>query len=207
MAAFVEATKKIVEEEGIEAASIRRISTTAGYSSATLYLYFEDMNELITMSLISHLTDYVRDIIDSTPPNETPEETYCRTWELFCLHAFAYPTAFLNLFYGPQSNHLDAIAIKYYELFPDQLENASKLMFEMLERGSLTERNKVILISFADKMGLTEHETNLANEMTIAYFRSFLQEACEQEFSQEDIEDHVNRFMEGALFVLRKKAS
>lgn len=203
MAAFVKATKDIVEEEGVEAASIRRVSTSAGYSSATLYLYFEDVNELVTMSLISYLGDYARDIIESTPADETPGETYRRTWELFCMHAFAYPAAFFNLFYGPQARNIDAIAKKYYELFPEELENASGRVLEMLGRGDLRERNRVVLEGFASELGLSKREADLANDLTVAFFRSFLQEAAERELTDKEVAAHVDRFMEGALFVLR----
>ncbi|MBQ6410442.1 MAG: helix-turn-helix transcriptional regulator, partial [Atopobiaceae bacterium] len=67
MATFVKATKEILATEGMDAVSIRRVSSAAGYSSATLYLYFEDMNELIMMSLISNLSTYADDIINTTP--------------------------------------------------------------------------------------------------------------------------------------------
>ena len=206
MAAFVKATKKVIDEEGIEAASIRRVSTTAGYSSATLYLYFEDMSELVAVSLISYLSEYVRDTIESTPENESPEEQYRRTWVLFCKHAFARPSLFLNLYYGPQSDNLDVIAEKYYELFPGELERATGDMFEMLKRGNLRERNRVILESFAGNLGLTEHETILANDLTIAYFHSFLLDAKEHDYSKKELDKLVDRFMEGAFFVLRHES-
>ena len=204
MAAFVKATKEIVDDEGIDAASIRRVSMTAGYSSATLYLYFEDMNELITMSLISHLSEYTAAIVSSTPEDaESAEDAYLRSWKLFCEHAFANPATFLHLFYGPQSHNLDQIAKKYYELFPEDLGNASGQMLEMLGRGDLGKRNLVLLESFASDLGLSEHETELANNLTLAYFHSFLEEATKTNLSHDQIEDFTDRFIEGALFVLR----
>ncbi len=202
MAAFVAATKKIVDEEGIEAASIRRVSTTAGFSSATLYLYFEDMNELITMSLISYLSDYISDVLESTPVDEDPESEYRRTWELFCKHAFAHPSLFLHLYFGPQSDKLDSIAEKYYELFPEELQHASGRMFDMLAKGNLRERNRVLLNAFADDFGLNEHEVEIANDLTVAYFQSFLQKASTKALTEDELAVAVHRFMEGAFFVL-----
>lgn len=203
MAAFVTATKSVIDEGGIEAASIRRVSTTAGFSSATLYLYFEDINELITMSLISYLSDYVRDAIESASKDEAPMSEYCRTWLLFCKHAFANPSPFYNLYFGPQSDNLDVIARKYYELFPEELERASGRMLDMLGRGSLRERNYVLLASFAPELGLSEHEIDLANDMTIAFFRSFLHRMSENPFSEKERASACEEFLEGALFVLR----
>ena len=203
MAAFVAAAKSIIDEEGVGAVSIRRVSTTAGFSSATLYLYFEDINELITMSLISCLSDYITDIINSTPQEETPESEYNRTWRLFCEHAFAHPSQFHHLFFGPQANKIDSIAKKYYELFPEELEHATGRMFEMLGKGSLLDRNLVILESFATKLGLSAHEIEIANDLTIAYFQSFLQRAETSTWSKKQHAQAVDQFMEGAFFILR----
>lgn len=207
MASFVTAMKGIIDESGLEGTSIRRVSLATGYSSATLYLYFEDINELIMMSLVSYLSDYVSDIVESTPDNETPEEAYRRSWQLFCKHAFAHPAIFLNLFFGPQSDKLNAIAKKYYELFPEELEKASGTMFEMLERGSLLERNHVLLKSLAKEMGLTEHEAELANDLTLSYFYSFLHEAAQNSYGEEKSAALTDRFIEGAFFVLRGKCA
>ena len=207
MASFVTAMKGIIDESGLEGTSIRRVSLATGYSSATLYLYFEDINELIMMSLISYLSDYVSDIVESTPDDETPEEAYRRSWQLFCKHAFAHPAIFLNLFFGPQSDKLNAIAKKYYELFPEELEKASGTMFEMLERGSLLERNHVLLKSLAKEMGLTEHEAELANDLTLSYFYSFLHEAAQNSYGEETSAALTDRFIEGAFFVLRGKCA
>jgi len=121
MASFVKATKDLIASEGMDAISIRRVSAAAGYSSATLYLYFDDINELVTMSLISSLEAYIRDIIETTPDDETPRAEYLRTWQISCRHAFADPATYLDLFYGPRSRDLDVIAQKYYELFPEDL--------------------------------------------------------------------------------------
>lgn len=40
MAFFVEATEKILKEDGLSGVNIRRIASEAGYNSATLYNYF-----------------------------------------------------------------------------------------------------------------------------------------------------------------------
>lgn len=52
---FKEATKLIIEEEGVLGASARKIGERAGYSYATLYNYFQDTKELITLCAIDEL--------------------------------------------------------------------------------------------------------------------------------------------------------
>ncbi len=203
MASFVSVTKDIIETHGLDAISIRRISSKIGYSSATLYLYFEDVNELVTMSLISYLNAYVQDIIETTPDGyETPEDTYRRTWKLFCEHAFSNPQVFTELYFGSKRDNLGEIANKYYELFPDELENATGVMLDMLKQGNLFERNRVVIASLASKIGLDDHELDIANDLTISYFHHFLDIASAEHPDRQRRDELTEQFLEGAFFVL-----
>jgi AcrR family transcriptional regulator len=44
---FIQATKDILKGEGLAALSVRNIADQAGYSYATLYNYFKDVNDLV----------------------------------------------------------------------------------------------------------------------------------------------------------------
>lgn len=44
---FIEATKKLLRGEGLKSISVRNVAKEAGYSYATLYNYFADINDLI----------------------------------------------------------------------------------------------------------------------------------------------------------------
>jgi AcrR family transcriptional regulator len=44
---FIQATKDILRSEGIKSVSVRNIADQAGYSYATLYNYFKDVNDLV----------------------------------------------------------------------------------------------------------------------------------------------------------------
>ena len=49
---FVEATEKILREEGIPGVTIRRIAAEAGYNSATLYNYFQDLDDPVRIGVL-----------------------------------------------------------------------------------------------------------------------------------------------------------
>ena len=44
---FIQATKDILKGEGLKGISVRNIADQAGYSYATLYNYFKDINDLV----------------------------------------------------------------------------------------------------------------------------------------------------------------
>ena len=47
MRIFIEATKSLMDSVGEEGLSIRKIAAKAGYNSATIYNYFQDLDELM----------------------------------------------------------------------------------------------------------------------------------------------------------------
>ena len=44
---FVDATAEIIEEEGLENVTIRKVADKAGYNSATIYNYFSEISHLL----------------------------------------------------------------------------------------------------------------------------------------------------------------
>ncbi len=44
---FIDATKELLRGEGLSAVNVRNVADRAGYSYATLYNYFKDLNDLI----------------------------------------------------------------------------------------------------------------------------------------------------------------
>ena len=60
MTQFIRAAREIIDSEGIEKISIRKIAELTGMNSATMYLYFPDADVLTTMALMSYLENYCR---------------------------------------------------------------------------------------------------------------------------------------------------
>ena len=56
---FVEAAKQIIISEGVESISVRKVADLAGYSYATIYNYFSDLNALLTEAKQSMIRDMV----------------------------------------------------------------------------------------------------------------------------------------------------
>jgi AcrR family transcriptional regulator len=48
---FIQATKDILRGEGLKSLSVRNIADQAGYSYATLYNYFKDVNDLVFLCI------------------------------------------------------------------------------------------------------------------------------------------------------------
>lgn len=59
---FIEAAKKIALEQGGSAVTIRNSAELAGYSYATIYNYFSDLNDLLWNVSLSCMSDIVKEL-------------------------------------------------------------------------------------------------------------------------------------------------
>ena len=95
---FIEATKEILRGEGSKALSVRNIAERAGYSYATLYNYFKDQTELISLSLFD-FKDECRDAVNKNIRKSKPGKTEIKVIVVSYINYFVqYPGVF-DLFY------------------------------------------------------------------------------------------------------------
>ena len=176
MISFIQATRKIIDTEGIDQVSIRKIANQTGMNSATMYLYFSNADVLITMASMGYLEKYCRTLAADMTKMTTPEEVLRHTWDVFCRYAFEFPDIFYHVFFGQHSVPLTDIIDEYYGLFPEQLHNISGPIFDMLHEGLLSERSWKVLWPVAEDRGLTEQDARVINDMLVSYFRFLLEE-------------------------------
>jgi AcrR family transcriptional regulator len=204
MAIFIEAANEIITEEGANAVSIRNVSARAGYSSATLYLYFRDINQLIAMASIGCLRDYVSEISSTMPTLATAKEQYLYTWNAFCRHSFKNPSVFMHLFFNGRAEELGDIVKKYYSIFPNELEDITTHALGMLTAGSLYERNFNILKEYTNEVGIPQDQARIINDLTVCYYRKFLEEANEcKHLDEAYCKKLADEFMKGAEYLLK----
>lgn len=173
---FLRCTRDIIDFEGIEHVSIRRISQAAGFNSATIYLYFKDADELVTLACMGYLEAYCRTLAADLPKLRSSREVYTHTWKVFALHAFSNPQIFYHLFFAEHSCPLNQIVARYYEIYPNQLLSTDATIREMLLKGDLHNRNMQILLPLCRSLGRTDEQAELINDLTICYFKMLLEE-------------------------------
>lgn len=60
---FIDAAKEIIKEEGVKELTARKVGEKAGYSYATIYNYFNDLNTLLAYCAFDFLEDCYRYVV------------------------------------------------------------------------------------------------------------------------------------------------
>ena len=174
MSYFIEAATQIIDEEGLDSVTIRKVADIAGYNSATLYNYFENLDHLIFFALLKHFKIYVIHLDDYIKDAQNALDRYYLIWEFFCIHSFQDPRIYHTLFFKQFNQPFEDMMQVYYSFFPEELEDLSEDLQPMLLNRSLEMRNLALLKNCVDEGYLRESSLEELNEMTLLIFESML---------------------------------
>lgn len=201
---FIEATQQLIQTEGLEKLTIRKIAAKAGYNSATLYNYFSDLNHLVLFGSVCYLREYVEELTNSLRPEMNALENFQTIYRCFNDIAFRYPHIFHNLFYGKNSAALgDVLECYYHELFPEELRGLSPRMREMLVHGTMSERDSISINAMVAEGFLAPEKAEVTKQLIIDVHQTFLYEAAVRGESL-DLQAHRAQFEKLFAYILEQ---
>ena len=186
--AFVEATQALIDADGLEKISIRKIAEKAGFHNSTIYLYFKDANQLILLASLKHFNEYSRKLSEYSDMIASPTDKFLAIWQAFGETVFGKPHIFRNFFFGKYSDNLTPIIHLYYRLFPEEKPAYTKEIEEMYFGGNISQRCLQILKPLVEVEStlVTEENLQLVNTITVACLKQLLDEACADPSSDPD---------------------
>ncbi|MDO4710778.1 MAG: TetR/AcrR family transcriptional regulator [Peptostreptococcaceae bacterium] len=197
--AFVTATEKIMEEEGINKVTIRKVSDLAGYSSATIYSYFENIDHLILFSSMRFLDAYIQAIPEYIKDETTSIGVFKKVWECFAHHAFQRADIFNTLFFSKLEDRPEDHMTEYYCIYPIKDQDYPEPIQRMLRETTIYERNMILINEAIGEGYITEKNRDEISDMTIFIFESILHRVCMGEILPEEAEIKMKKYLDRIL--------
>ncbi len=94
---FITSAMKLIKKEGVKEISVRKVADDAGYSYATIYNYFEDMNHLLMCCIVRILKDcsnYI--IVEEQNTKEKIKRTIHKYLEYMLDNTYAFDLLFIE---------------------------------------------------------------------------------------------------------------
>ncbi|AMM57980.1 TPA: TetR/AcrR family transcriptional regulator [Clostridioides difficile] len=171
---FIEAAQNIMENEGIENITLRKVADMAGYNSSTLYKYFKNLDHLISFASIKYFKDYNLNISRCIENVNDEYKKYIIMWKLFCKHSFDNAQAFYQVFFNLSSDELSYITKQYYDMFPEDLGIHDSDISLMITGESIKERNKILLNNLVDTGYIPAKDLDIINDIIISFYQNLL---------------------------------
>ncbi len=205
---FVNATEKIMLEEGINKVTIRKVSDLAGYSSATIYSYFENIDHLILFSSMKFLDEYIDAIPEYIKDEKKPINIFKKVWECFAHFAFKRADIFHAMFFSKLDKKSENYMTDYYCIYPIKDKDYPEIIQKMLRGTTIYERNQILIDDCVKDGYVTKANSDEISEMAVFIFESILHRVCMNELSPAEAEEKMKKYLNRILAIegLNKKS-
>ncbi len=172
--AFIENTNKIIKEEGLSKVKIRKVASKAGFNSATIYNYFENLDHLILLALMKYLKDYTSSIPEYLSNAKNSMDRFLKDWECFCYYSFKNPEIYYSIFFADIGRNFNEYIKEYYKLYPEELGNQNEDISSMLLKYNIYERNMVLVNECVKEGFIKAEDAESLNEISILLYEGML---------------------------------
>ncbi|PIC63492.1 TetR family transcriptional regulator [Sporosarcina sp. P13] len=171
---FIEATEQVIEKEGVQHVTARKIADLAGYTSSTIYNYFEELNHLIFFGSLRFLDEYITDLSKYIDREEEPLEKYLSSWECFCKHSYNNPQIYNVIFISDLGSELNELLKRYYKIYPNDLLKLPEEIKMLVMENDLSKRSKGMLHNAVQNKHLSDESLEAIVDITILMWKGML---------------------------------
>ena len=205
---YVVKASQIIEQEGIGAISIRRLSREMGCSTTTMYRHFRNLDELLFYAVLGKLNTYIENLNRCVSGWKTIWDMHFCIWEQYAKQAFLRPEAFDLLFFNNIGTELGDALKEYYEMFPETIVDTPPIIQHMLELPGYYERDYCILQKLVDQQVMSRQTARKINHIEcnlyLGYFKSVMHSHLSEEQKLRLVEQFLTEIRELIALYLEK---
>ena len=188
---YIQKAHEIIQQEGIQAVSIRRIAKEMGCSSASLYRYFDNVSELLYYAELRILTGYIDRLNEAEKSWKNMWQVYVGVWDCYATEAFHNPEAYNLLFFEYNNVKLKEAMREYYEMFPEDIVNVNRFFYNMLQTPSFLARDFEMCKRCINVGGITYDNAVKLNRMVCMLFEGYFKDVYENGIEEEQIPERI----------------
>lgn len=207
MTYFIEAANEIIKEEGINSITIRKVADKAGFNSATIYNYFENLDHLVLFAAMKHIKEYALALPEYLHNVNNALDRFIKVWECFCYYSFKEPEIYYAIFFANLDKDLSDYIGDYYRLFPEELGIQPKGVSSMLLRHDIYDRGMALVEECVSEGFIEEKDAEPLNEMCTLIYEGLLQKVIRKKVSPDEALEKTMKYINLIVEMLIKKES
>ena len=203
---YIIKASEIVKNEGEKALTIRRIAKELNCTSACLYRYFVNIEELFFYSQIQYLDHYIDALAKAEKNWKDVWDMHIGIWECYARTAFTYPHAFNTIFFSDMSKELVGALNEYYSIFPEHIDLVARYLTDMLRTSDFFERDYQMCRKCAEAGVIDPYNAIVMNRMVCMLYKGYLKGILDNGIEEYEIEDTLAMFMRDTHTVIKNLA-
>ncbi|NLX62063.1 MAG: TetR/AcrR family transcriptional regulator [Tissierellia bacterium] len=203
MTYFIDAADEIMREEGIKGVTLRKVAKKAGFNSATLYNYFENLDHLIFFAAMRYIKDYAQALPQYLKNANTAIDKFLLIWKCFCDYSFKDPEIYHAIFFADLDKDLEHYIVQYYKLFPEELGSHPKEVSTMLLKHNIFERGMAIIKECINEGSIRKEDAETLNEMATLIYEGILLRVIKDKISYDEAVHKTMKYIELVVNSLR----
>lgn len=202
---FINATEEIIDETGFNSVKLRNVAKRAGFNSATLYNYFENLDHLLFYAAMRNIKDYALALNTYLIDAKNAMDIFLKVWECFCDYAYDKPEIYNAIFFPNLDKHFEDYVVEYYKFFPEDLVSNDENISTMLLKSDINERGQTTVIKCVDEGYIRPEDANKLNDMTLLIFEGMLKRVLNNKISYDDARNNTMEYIKSIVesFLIR----
>ncbi|MGB5823250.1 MAG: TetR/AcrR family transcriptional regulator [Proteocatella sp.] len=202
---FINAVIQIQEKEGLDAVTIRKVADIAGYNSATLYNYFENLDSLLFFASMEYFKEYINELPGKLEGEADSLKRYRIIWECFLKHSFNYPHNYYSIFFVKSESRPNEYLREYYTLFPLDTSGMSDDIKNMMTCEDLFSRGNIAINECVKQGYFKEEEGYELNDVITYIYESFLYRVINRDLDSDIAYEKINKYLSNMIEKYRIK--
>lgn len=186
MSYFIDATDELIGEVGISGITLRKVADNAGYNSATIYNYFENLDHLIFYAAMRNIKDYAQALNTYLLDARNSMDKFLKVWECFCDYAFDNPEIYNAIFFPNLEKHTEYYLTEYYDFYPADLVSMDENISAMLLKRDIRKRGEVNVLECVKEGYIRPEDGEKLNDMSLLIFQGILIRSLNNMITYED---------------------
>lgn len=163
---FLDAATELIESEGMQGVTIRKIAERAGYTSSTAYNYFKDLSHLKFFAAMRFTKGYTDELPSYVDKGKNTVERWLYAWECFCKHSFANPHIYSVIFMEDLGDSAQTMLKAYYDIFAEDLLALPDELQPIIVEHSFAKRSTLYIQHAVEEDFIQEQDVETISDLT-----------------------------------------
>lgn len=164
---FLDAATEVIETEGIENVTIRKIADKAGYTSSTAYNYFKDLSHLKFFAAMRFTKGYIEDLPQYMEKGTNTVEKWLYAWECFCKHSFRQPQIYAGIFINNLGVVPEELLENYYKIYKEELLGLPEQIKSIIMEHSFSKRSALYVQAAVSEGFINQRDIEFIADTTL----------------------------------------